>query len=111
MDNASNAVTKLPEPYNRSAIKRHALKVSVETRQGKFTRVSSEFIADVEALIESKLRELRRPVLDFAGREVEPGEETFLTGEGKKRLVEAFNRFVANEIHRKIKDIRVGKTL
>lgn len=97
--------------YNRSAIKRHALKVSNETRAGKFQRVSSEFFINVEAMIEAKIRDLRKEYLAFNGNgvDVTPGDQ-FLTGEGKAKLYEAFNIWVANEIHRQTKIVRTGKT-
>jgi len=98
--------------FNRSAIKRHALKISDETRASKFTRVSTECYNNVEAAIEAKLREFRREYLAFNGNGVDitPGDQ-FLTGEGKAKLFEAFNIWIANEIHRQTKIIRTGKTL
>jgi hypothetical protein len=98
--------------FNRSAIKRHALKISEETRSGKFTRVSTECYNNVEAAIEAKFREFRREYLAFTGVAVDatPGD-SFLTGEGKARLIESFNIWIANEIHRQTKIIRTGKTL
>lgn len=96
--------------YNTAAIKRHAMKVSIETRSGKFSRVSEQFTNEVEASIEAFLRKMRAPVLSHTNLEVDCTED-FLTGAGKKRLVEAFNLWVAGEIHRKSKDVRTGKTL
>ena len=43
---------------NRSAVKSYALKVSVAKRAGKFTRVSREFLNDVEAQLETEIRAL-----------------------------------------------------
>lgn len=97
--------------YNRAALKRHALKVSEETRNGKFTRVSSELLQNVEAMVDAKIREFRKEYLAFNGHgvDVTPGDQ-FLTGEGKAKLIEAFNVWIGNEIHRQTKDIRTGKT-
>ena len=116
---ASSCIETKPEPnttvprsngkYNRVAIKRHALKVSKQTRKGKFSRVSSEFQEVVEVHIEAKLIELRREVQSFSGEVVEV-KENFLTGEGKARVAAAFNQYIGNLIHRLTKDIKVGKT-
>lgn len=96
--------------YNQAAIKRHAIKVTDQTRLGKFTRVSGQFVIDTEASIEAFVRKLRVETMAFCGSTV-PCEEQFLTGEGKKKLVEAFNIWIASEIHRRTKDVRVGRTL
>lgn len=95
--------------YNRAAIKRHTLKISEETRKGKFTRVSEAHCENIEALIEAKFIELRREVLSFGGKSVEV-QEDFLTGAGKARLIAAFNQWIGNTIHRITKDVKVGKT-
>ena len=100
---------KVKPAYNTAAIKRQALRVSRETRNGKFTRVTSAFVADVIAEIENKLRQLEAP-LNSALKTVETSEN-FLSGKGKARLTEAFNRFVAREIQRKADNVRVGKSL
>lgn len=99
----------LKPAYNTAAIKRQALRVSRETRNGKFTRVTKSFVDDVIAEIENKLRQLEAP-LNSALKTVETSEN-FLTGKGKTRLVEAFNKFVAREIQRKADNVRVGKSL
>lgn len=119
-DSEAPANNPVPEPvqssvprsnghYNRNACKRHALKISTETRKGKFTRYSEEFQTNLEAQIEAKLIELRREVISFGGDPVEV-TENFLTGEGKARLVAAFNTWIGNTIHRLTKDVKVGKT-
>ncbi len=96
--------------YNQAAIKRHAIAVTDQTRMGKFTRVSEQFVIDTEASVEAFIRKLRVETTSFGGSTV-PCEEQFLTGEGKKKLVEAFNIWIASEIHRRTKDVRVGRTL
>jgi len=114
-ESGSEESDSIPESngrFNRSAIKRHALKISEETRNGKFSRVSSECYNNVEAAIEAKLREFRREYLAFNGHGVDitPGDQ-FLTGEGKAELIRCFNIWISNELHRQTKLIRTGKTL
>ncbi|HYG24494.1 MAG TPA: hypothetical protein VEH04_17075 [Verrucomicrobiae bacterium] len=112
MNESPDTLTRNNGRFNRAAIKRHALKVSREARNGKFERVSTEFLENIEAQIEAKLRSLEAPVINAPLGQVEPDAgESFLTGQGKERLFEAFNRWVAREIHRKSNDVRVGKTL
>lgn len=41
---------------NRSAVKKYALEVSRRKRAGKFTRVSADFLNDVEAALDSAIR-------------------------------------------------------
>jgi hypothetical protein len=108
-----------PEPQSegpaadfvRSAIRQHALDVSTKTRNGKFSRVSQEFVQDIIAEIEGKLATLRTPPsnAEVFGA-VEP-EVEFLTGAGKKKLAKCFNTWVASTIYRKVQAARIGKTL
>jgi len=108
---SSDSVNHVPRDYNEAVIRRYALKVSEETRAGKYTRVSEQFIIDVEAEVEALLRKLRQPAVAFNGKIVDvPEGEEFLTGAGKKKLAEATNIAIASIIHRKTKDIRTGKT-
>jgi len=99
-----------PPAFNRQAIRRHALKVSQETRNGKFDRVSQDFINKIEGVIEAELRGMRADLQNTPFGQVEV-LETFLTGEGKRKLAEAFNIFVGNAIYRAVNATRVGKTL
>jgi hypothetical protein len=98
-----------PPQFIRSAVRKHALKVSRDTRASKFERVSQEFIDNVLAATEQKLRSFQLPVTSAMGQ-VEPDVQ-FLTGAGRKRLAELFNVWVAREIHRQANNVRVGKTL
>jgi len=100
-----------PPLFNRSAIRRQALKVSIEARNGKFKRVSQEFIDNVIASIESQFRKLDFTVTSAIGQ-VDPGQGVeFLTGEGKRKLAKQFNIWIAREIHRQSNNVRVGQTL
>lgn len=100
---------KLNTLLSRAALRHHALKVSQQCRQGKFTRVSQEFMDNVEAAIDSKLRSLLAGVSNPYGQ-VEP-EKTFLTPAGRRKLLASFEKFIAREVHRQADKIRVGKTL
>lgn len=98
--------------YIRAAIKRQAMKVSIEDRQGRFSRVSEDFIKQIEAIAETKIRELDGA--KCTGRTCEvplPDGVTFLTGDGKARLVAAFNKWLAVQVHREINKVMNGKTL
>lgn len=96
--------------FNRAALRRHALKVSQQTRAGKFQRVREEFLNSREAAVEAFFRKMRAPVSNAPLGQVECTED-FLTGEGKKALVEMFNKWIAGEIHNAVNEVRVGKTL
>lgn len=97
--------------FNRAALRRHAIKVSNQIRGGKFTRVSEEFLNQIEASAESVIRKMRADVGSSVFGQVEPGDENFLTGVGKEHLAEQFNIWIAREIHRQSNNVRTGKTL
>jgi hypothetical protein len=97
--------------FIKSAFKRQALRVSEVTRQGKFTRVSQEFIDNCIAEVEAKMASLAAPVNPAPYGQVDTDGIDFLTGAGKKRLVEQFNIWIARAIHRQANNVRVGKTL
>lgn len=108
----SNELRAMPDNFtpliNRSAVKRHALKVSTEKRNGKFTRVSSDFLERINLAVETKLRSLisTRPSTVSA----EDGAN-FLTPDAKRKLVENLNAWIPAEIERQVHLTRVGKTL
>ncbi len=104
------AIKKVAHPFNRTAMKRHAMKVSIETRNGKFRRVSTEFLDNMDVLIEAQLRALRRDVPTVDDKQVEV-TDNFLTAVSKKKICDAFNTWLGREMHRQIKNIRVGRTL
>jgi hypothetical protein len=104
-------LTRRNGDYNTAAIKRQALLVSQKVRAGKFERVSSEFINNIEAAIEAKIRSFKLEVSSPLGQVDPPEGEDFLTGAGKKKLIEAFTTWIAREIHRQSNNVRVGKTL
>ena len=100
----------MADPYNRAAVRRHALRISQLTRAGKFTRVSEKFIDDVLADVDNEVRKLRAPTVSTTYQHVD-SEENFLTGAGNEQLVAAFNLFVGKIIQRRVHLTRCGKTL
>jgi hypothetical protein len=108
---ANPPLPKVASKFNRLAMKRQAMKYSKECRAGKFERVSQEFLSNVEAAIEAKIKTFEY-TLQSELVQCEPAEgEKFLTGAGEKRLIQAFNVWIAREIQRQGKNVRIGKTL
>lgn len=102
-------MTEHPTPLiNRSAVKRHALKVSKEKRNGKFTRVSSDFLERINLAVETKIRSLIATRPSTVSTEA---RANFLTPEAKRKLVENLNSWIPAEIERQVHLTRVGKTL
>lgn len=102
----------MSDMYNRAAVRRHALKVSQQTRAGKFTRVSEEFLDNIVAEVENEIRRLRAPATSATGLEnTLPADDTFLTGAGREALAAAFDQWVGKVIQRRVHLTRVGKTL
>jgi hypothetical protein len=98
--------------FNRAAIKRHFKLVSEVTRAGKFTRVSEDAINRAEAAAETRIRSMLNQTANSpVGGTVKRVENTFLTGEGKERVLEAFNNAFAAEIQRIVNDTRTGHTI
>ena len=97
--------------FNRAALRRHALKVSDTTRHGKFTRVGEAYLDDREADTENFLRQMRAINPNSVFEPVDIGSEKFLTGEGERDLIEAFNTWIGRNIQRAVDKTRVGKTL
>lgn len=79
-----------PSIINRSAVKSYALKVSVEKRAGKFTRVSAEFLDDVEAQLETEIRALAGSLPE---EDVTPDKEAdwFINGRALRCVEEKLN--------------------
>lgn len=99
--------------FNRTAIKRHFLKISEGSRASKFSRVSEDAINTVEAIAEAEIRRLKDATCNTSnGQMIDPdAENIFLTGEGKERLVAAFNIWLARQMHRHVNNVRTGKTI
>lgn len=84
---------------NRSAVKAFALKVSRERRAGKFTRVSEEFLTQVEADVNATIRRI-----NSCDSSVEPEQDksVFITGEAACRMREMLNKEAQSLIARRV---------
>ncbi len=96
---------------NESAIKEHALACSKAFRGGKFTRVGSDFIEEVEADVESFVRRLQLQ----NETKVHPPSMfscTFTTGALIDRVSEELNNMIGRMIQNKVQSQpSVGCTL
>ena len=80
--------TKKQSVINRSAVKAFALKVSKERRAGKFTRVSEEFLTQVEADVDASIRAVAGPEWQDP---VDSGKTVFITGLSLTKLKDRLN--------------------
>lgn len=97
----TETVAKTQSIINRSAVKKYALKVSAEKRAGKFTRVSEEFLTQVEADLEAGIRQLS---LSDYSEMVKPdeGADWFITGQALKNAESRLNMLARVIVHRKV---------
>lgn len=94
-------VTKTQSIINRSAVKKYALKVSAEKRAGKFTRVSEEFLTQVEADLDSSIRQLNNA--DMSEMAIPDNDANwFVTGHAAAKLEERLNMLATVIVHRKV---------
>lgn len=94
-------VAKTQSIINRSAVKKYALRVSMLKRAGKFTRVSEEFVINVESALDSSIRQLA--VADMTEMvEPDPGVDWFITGQAVKKTEERLNMLARVIIHRAV---------
>lgn len=98
---------------NISAVKKFSLAVSAAKRNGKFTRVGSEFIAELEGEVEAIIRDLRNTRFPVpAEDQLTPENANFVTGAMVEKLREALNNAVARIIQSKVqRQPSVGATL
>lgn len=105
-------VSKTQSIINRSAVKKYALKISKEKRAGKFTRVSEEFLTQVEADLDSSIRQLAMMAHDSSMTDPEAGADWFITGQALKKTEERLNILARVIVHRKVmRHPTVGCTL
>jgi hypothetical protein len=103
--------TKTQSVINRSAVKAFALKVSKERRAGKFTRVSENFLTQVEADVEATIRRIFSGPVQLETCPDE-GHAIFITGEAASRMREKLNAEAASLISRRVmRHPSVGVTL
>lgn len=96
---------------NRSAVKNYALLCSAKIRAGKFTRVSSEFLDDVEAKLEAAIRGMSS-CPESEDVVPEPGADWFINGRTLKKAEEKLNYVAQKIILGKVRQHpSVGKTL
>jgi len=99
---------------NRSAVKAFALQVSKEKKGGKFTRVSEDFLTDVEASVDAVIRAIGNtssPLMDGA---VVPDHDisAFVTGRAQAKMKNALETVTATIIQRKVcRHPSIGVTL
>lgn len=100
---------KTQSVINRSAVKSFALKVSKERRAGKFTRVSENFLIQVEAEVEAVIRRIQSC---DSGTIPDEGKGVFITGEAASRMREKLNAEAASIVSRKVmRHPSIGVTL
>ncbi len=96
---------------NESAIREHALECSKQFRAGKFTRVGTDFITEVQTDVECLIRNIRsnNPVSLDAPLET---ELKFTTGALMDKIEPELNRLIGRIIQNKTKrQPSVGTTL
>ncbi len=98
---------------NVSAIKAHALRVSAERRAGKFERVGESFLEQVEADVDTVVRQLANACpLPDGFRPVATDNVCFVTQHMDEKLAFAMSDVVARIIQRRVhRHPSVGKTL
>jgi hypothetical protein len=86
---------------NETAIREQALRCSRDCRNGKFTRVGSDFVDEVKADVEALLRDLRgkaqtlHPPIMF-------GDDSFVTGELMDKSRDILNELIGRMIQNKV---------
>ncbi|NOS67031.1 MAG: hypothetical protein HOO67_01545 [Candidatus Peribacteraceae bacterium] len=107
-----DTIQRTQSVINRSAVKKYALKVSAEKRAGKFTRVSDDFLVQVEADLEAAIRQLSSTV--DTSEMAKPAEDVdwFITGQAVKNAEGRLNELARIIVHRKVmKHPTLGCTL
>jgi hypothetical protein len=102
--------------FNRSAVKDHALKCSKEKRAGKFTRVGSDFFDEIEADVETFVREIRVKYHLEPSERVQPDETAlFVTGDLLDKVRDELNAMLPRMVQRKVQrqpscGVTIGRT-
>lgn len=84
---------------NRSSVKKYALEVSKRRRAGKFTRVSKEFLTDVETSLESAIRSIATDSEDLITPA--PGVK-FTTGMASRKAAMKLDLLAMKIVHSKV---------
>lgn len=96
---------------NQAAVKRHALECSKRFKNGKFSRVGTDFLDDIDATVEAVVRKFAaiHPVVADAPLIT---CDDFTTPELREALVREFNCAIARIIQNGVKcQPSVGQTL
>lgn len=97
---------------NRTAVREYALHVSEKIRNGKFTRVSEEFINAVEAELSATIRKMDSGLSSINPQDIAPVNDLFVTGEAMSRVRDKLDRFVQLVVIAKVRrHPSVGVTL
>lgn len=97
---------------NRTAVREYALHVSEKVRNGKFTRVSDEFINAVEAELSALIRRTGDGAGDFLPGDMPHVNDCFVTGDAVHKMRNALDNFVQLVVYRKVRrHPTVGVTL
>lgn len=97
---------------NQSALKKHALACSKAHRGGKFTRVGSEFLQEIDAEVEALIRDLRNQRFPVQLHEPLPTDEKFVTGALLEKVRDALNQAIGRIVQQRVqRQPSVGTTL
>lgn len=98
---------------NISAVKKHALKCSIELRAGKFSRVGESFVDSVQAEVDRLLYHIHgqfNPSIN--NRVASDADASFITGAFMSRAKDAFENVVPRIIQARVqRHPSIGKTL
>jgi hypothetical protein len=113
MNNNTDPIISSLRVMNRKAVKEHALRCSAANRAGKFTRVGEDFINEVQADIEARIRQLANENMPSTCAIVPVDEAVnFVSGDSLAKLRQAFDGWVARLIQNKVqRHPSVGCTL
>lgn len=97
---------------NRTAVREYALHVSEKIRNGKFTRVSEEFVDAVEAELNALIRRTGTVNGNMLPGEMPHVNDCFVTGDAMQKMRESLDNFVQLTVYNKIRrHPTVGVTL
>lgn len=97
---------------NETAVRGHGMRCSQVCRNGKFTRMSPDFVEEVVADVESTfVRGIEVQARTTLHEPVDVGDLWFLTGNLEQRILERVNRAVGRIIQNKVQRQTTGCTL
>lgn len=98
---------------NESSIRDHALECSQKFRAGRFTRVGKDFLDEVRADVEAKIRHMRSEGNTSPHAPLEnDGKKVFTTGALADKVMCEWNEYIGRLIQQKVqRQPSVGVTL